>query len=260
MFYLRPTMAFPVAVWDCSGLIGNVKHPFLEHCEMMIPPMLWDRPEIQMSSGEKVVLLHGLWRGFHAMSPLARKLRAAGFCTLNIPYPSMRQPIEKLVEHIRRQIVCYAGDETVHIVTHSLGGIIARSLLCKDLPWRCGRLVMLAPPNQGSEIVNWATNHKLIHGLLGPAGRCLGSEGIPSSLPPIPFGLEAAVIMGRRSTIPFFRALLDEENDGIVSVEKGRIEGLCGFSVVNADHTFIQSHPEVVRRCILFLKSGEWPD
>jgi len=242
------------------GLIEGVNRPFLERCEMMIPPMLWDRPEIKVGRGEKVVLLHGLWRGFHAMSPLARKLKEAGFSTLNIPYPSTRQPIERLVRHIRNQVEHYAGDETVHFVTHSLGGIIARSLLTEDLPWKRGRLVMLAPPNQGSEIVNWASNHKLVHGLLGPAGRCLGSDGFPSTLPPIPRGLEVAVIMGRRSTIPFFRNLLDGENDGIVSAEKGRIEGLCGFSVVNADHTFIQSHPEAVRRSIAFLKYGEWAD
>jgi pimeloyl-ACP methyl ester carboxylesterase len=226
---------------------------------MLIPPMLWDRPEFKAGHGEKVVLLHGLWRGFHAMSPLARKLKEAGFSTLNIPYPSSRQPIDRLVRHIRGQIERYAGDETVHFVTHSLGGIIARSMLCESLPWRTGRLVMLAPPNQGSEIVNWASHHKLV-GLLGPAGKCLGSEGLPSTLPPLPPGLQAAVIMGRRSTIPLFRRLLEDENDGIVSVEKGRIEGLSGFSVVDADHTFIQSHPETVKRCITFLKCGEWPD
>jgi hypothetical protein len=119
---------------------------------------------------------------------------------------------------------------------------------------------MLAPPNCGSEIVDWSKDHPLVRLLLGPAGRSLGSDGLPPNLPPLPDGLEAAVIMGRRCSIPFFRGLLDGDNDGIVSAPKGRIPGLRGFTVIDADHTFIQVHPDAIRLCLGFLKTGDWQD
>lgn len=225
---------------------------------MMMPPLPWDRPQWRDFGGPPVVLLHGLWRGWHAMEPLARKLNAEGFATLNLPYPSTRLPIPTLVERIRVEVAKITGDAPVHFITHSLGGIIARAILTDNPPWKTGRLVMLAPPNGGSEIVDWSAHHRLIHRLLGPAGRALGREGFPGRLPRLPDGLEAAVIMGNRSSLPLFRNLLEKENDGIVSAAKGKIEGLRGFTVIDADHTFIQMHPEAIRLSVEFLKSGSW--
>ena len=227
---------------------------------MLTPPLLWDRPRWRNHEGPVVVLLHGLWRGMHAMEPMARALGSAGFATLNLPYPSTRMPIPTLVSHIRAEVGKIADERPVHFITHSLGGILARCLLQESPPWQVGRLIMLAPPNGGSEIVDWSKRHPLIHLLLGPAGRSLGSDGLPTQLPPLPPGIEAAVIMGNRCSIPWFRGLLDKDNDGIVSAPKGKIDGLRGFKVVDADHTFIQVHPEVIRMCMEFLKSGEWHD
>lgn len=232
---------------------------WLDRAEMLTPPLPWDRPHWHERGGPPVVLLHGLWRGWHAMEPLARTLREEGFSTLNLPYPSTRLPISTLVTRVRREIERIAGNGPVHFITHSLGGIVVRAMLAEGVPWECGRLVMLAPPNAGSEIVDWSRHHPVIHRLLGPAGRELGSDGFPKSLPPLPAGIEAAVIMGRRGSIPFFKRLLDADNDGIVSAAGGRLRGLRGFSVIDADHTFIQVHPQAIRLSLDFLKSGVWP-
>lgn len=226
---------------------------------MLVPPLPWDRPHWRDRGGPAVVLLHGLWRGWRAMEPLARALGRKGFSTLNVPYPSTRMPIPTLVEFVRREIGQIAGEEPVHFVTHSLGCIVARALIAGSPELKTGRIVMLAPPNGGSEIVDWSRRHPVIRRILGPAGRSLGSEGFPKSLPGLPVGCETAVIMGRQASIPFFRHLLDKENDGIVSVSRGRIPGLRGFSVVDAGHTFIQIHPEAVRLSVGFLTSGHWP-
>ena len=235
------------------------KHPnWLDRAEMLTPPLPWDRPRWRDRGGPVVVLLHGLWRGWHAMEPLARSLDQQGFSTLNLPYPSTRLPIPVLVQRVRREIERIAGERPVHLITHSLGGIIARAMIGEPRTWNMGRLVMLAPPNGGSEIVDWSKGHPMIHWLLGPAGRALGTRGFPQSLPPLPEHLEAAIIMGSRGSIPFFRKLLDQENDGIVSAAKGRITGIKGYAVVDADHTFIQTHPETVRLAIEFLRSGSW--
>jgi triacylglycerol lipase len=117
---------------------------------------------------------------------------------------------------------------------------------------------MLAPPNGGSEIVDWADHHRFVRRILGPAGQALGTCGLPAKLPELPPDLDVAVIMGRKPSLPFFRKLLDEDNDGIVSASRGRIEGLRGFSVIDADHTFIQMHPEAIRLSIAFLQTGDW--
>ncbi|GAA5119970.1 alpha/beta hydrolase [Luteolibacter yonseiensis] len=227
--------------------------------EMLTPPFPWDRPQWHDTGGPTVVLLHGLWRGWRAMQPLARALENDGFSTLNIPYPSARLPIHHLVTHVRHQIEDKVGDGPVHFITHSLGGILLRSLLAGEVRWKTGRAIMLAPPNAGSEIVDWSKKHPLLHIALGPAGRELASDGVPQNLPALPSEVRAAVIMGNRCSIPIFKKLLGDENDGIVSAAKGRIDGLCGFSVINADHTFIQTHPEAIRLSLEFLKTGVWP-
>ena len=194
------------------------------------------------------------------MEPLARMLNREGFSTLNLPYPSARLPLAELIAHVAPQIAKIAGDKPVHFITHSLGGILVRALEAGGVPWTTGKIVMLAPPNGGSEIVDWAQAHPLLHRLLGPTGLTLGSDGVSASLPALPPKIETAVIMGKRRAIPFFKKLLEPENDGIVSAARGRLAGMRAFTVIDADHTFMPMHPEAIRLCLHFLKSGDWAD
>lgn len=226
--------------------------PLRDRFEMLVPPLPWDRPRLG-GEGPLVVLLHGLWRGWRAMEPLARRLRAAGFSTLNIPYPSTRLPVPELATRIQNVIQLHSQRRATAWVTHSLGGIVARDILARKPEIAPQKLVMLAPPNGGSEIVDWARRHPAIHFLLGPAGRSLGSDGLPTQLPPPPPSVETTVIMGNRCSLPFFRRLLDPENDGIVSVSRGHLEGLHEFSVVDADHTFIQTQEQALQLCLRAL-------
>lgn len=242
--------------------IGRHMHSLTEwrdRAEMLTPPFPWDRPRWRDRGGPVVVLLHGLWRGWRAMQPLARALENEGYSTLNIPYPSSRLPIGTLANHVRTHIEKLPSDQPVNFITHSLGGILARAILSDNPSWETGKVIMLAPPHGGSEIVDWSKHHPLLHLALGPAGRSLGTDGAPSTLPFLPQGTDAAVIMGNRCSIPIFKGLLGDQNDGIVSAERGRIDGLKGFTVIDADHTFIQMHPETIRLSLQFLKDGTWP-
>ncbi len=230
-----------------------------DRLEMLTPPLPWDKPHQRHANGPRVILLHGLWRGWRAMEPLARELQRAGFSTLNIPYPSARMPVDILATYIRSEIEKLNDDRPLHFITHSLGAILLRMLYAHGVSWDTGRVVMLAPPNAGSEIVDWVNKHPPLHRILGPAGSALHRAGLPYQLPGFPAPIEAAIIMGNRSSIPFFRKLLSTENDGIVSTKSGHLQGVQHFKVIPADHTFIQLHPDTLRLTIPFLKSAAWP-
>ena len=223
---------------------------------MLVPPLPWHRPILHDHAGPLVILLHGLWRSHRAMEPLARRLHAEGFATLNIPYPSARRTVPELTQLLRPIIERHSAGRETYWLTHSLGGILARSLLAAgSLPPK--RLAMLAPPNQGSEIVDRLGSNPLVSRFLGPAGCQLGSSGLPNQLPPPPDSLETMIVMGRRSSIPFFRPFLDGDNDGIVSVTRGKLPGPHRFHIVDADHTFIQVHPDTIRLCLDFFQARQ---
>lgn len=225
-----------------------------QRAEMLIPPLPWHRPVHCENTGPLVILLHGLWRSHHAMAPLARSLHTAGFATLNLPYPSTRCSIRQLTQRLRPTIENASEGRKTFWLTHSLGGILARSLMIDGTP-PPQRIAMLAPPNHGSEIVDHFGEKSIFSLFLGPAGRELGTHGAPSTLPAPPKSVETMIIMGRRSSIPFFRPLLTGENDGIVSVNSGKIPNCQHFHIVDADHTFIQIHPDTIRLCSDFFLS-----
>ncbi len=222
--------------------------------EMLVPPLPWDRPIRRENHGPLVILLHGLWRSHHAMEPLARRLHASGFSTLNIPYPSTRRSIPQLVHHLGPLIEHESHGRETFWLTHSLAGIVARALIADGFP-PPKRLAMLAPPNQGSEIVDHLGTSPIISRFLGPAGRELGTHGTPNHLPEPPVSVETMIIMGRRCSIPFFRPFFAGENDGIVSVDRGKLPCCHHFHIVDADHTFIQMHPDTIRLCLDFFQA-----
>lgn len=216
--------------------------------------MPWHKPIVREHDEDTVILLHGLWRSVWAMEPMARYLHTQGYHTVNIPYPSFRKPTQELTRIIHNALLIHGGKRRIHFVTHSLGGILTRKLLHKLPAKQTGRVVMLAPPNQGSEIVDWISRCKPLARTLGPAGQDLSTDVI--NAPPLPDETDSAVIMGKRSTIPFFRWLLDEDNDGIVSAERGKIDGMNEFHILDTDHTFIASDPRVMKMTRNFLRDG----
>lgn len=230
---------------------------------VLSPPFPWDKSQVcEKNDQEVVIMLHGLWRSVRAMGPMAQYISSRGYTTVNVPYSSFRHDLDTLVGIVNHEIKPWVEQgKTVHFVTHSLGGVVVKRLLEileENQIEQVGRVVMLAPPHRGSEIVDWlrSSPFRSIKGLLGPAGKFLSSEEMAKRSEDFPSGVEAAVIMGEKSAIPFFRKLLDASNDGIVSVEKGRLFGIKEFKVVHADHTFISSEPEVMELTTRFIDRG----
>ena len=229
--------------------------------QVLAPPLPWDKPRLREQNGaDVVVFLHGLWRSVWAMEPLARDLHQRGFETVNIPYASFRYDLDGIVAQIRGLLEeSVEQGRRVHFVTHSLGGVVVKRLLEQVQVEKIGRVVMLAPPHRGSEIVDWLSRSPARF-VLGPAGEFLTSDKMSAHADHFPAGIEAGIIMGEKSAIPFFSRLLEASNDGIVSVEKGRLFGIKEFKVVAADHTFIASDPEVLAMVGRFLNEGIFED
>ncbi len=211
-----------------------------------------------------VVLLHGLARTAASMDAMQQALADAGFETANIDYPSRHHTVEELaVMAVPEGIeACRAkpGVGRIHFVTHSLGGILVRQFLADNELEDLGRVVMLAPPNQGSNAVDELNHLPGFDWLNGPAGRQLGKgeASVPLRLGPANF--ELGVIAGSRTIDPITSAVLDNPDDGRVSVVDTRLEGMRDFIVVEHSHAFIMRMREPIELTIRFLTRGSFTD
>ena len=208
---------------------------------------------------ETVVLFHGLARTDRSMRPLEQRLEAAGFRVENLRYPSTDHEPEVLVEAIAERLeACCAEASRLHFVTHSLGGILLRAHLAERRPGNLGRVVMLAPPNQGSELVDALQGAGLFEWIFGPTAAQLGTgEGsLPNRLPPPDY--EVGVIAGSRSVNPAGSLVIEGENDGTVAVEHTKLPGMADFLVVPHSHTFIMRSETVAEQAVHFLRRGRF--
>jgi pimeloyl-ACP methyl ester carboxylesterase len=206
-----------------------------------------------------VVLLHGHGRTGHSMRGLANALKRAGYATLAPHYPA-RRAMGAIVERLQPDIAAFEAtfDGPVHMVTHSLGGLVARALFAARPSERAGRVVMLAPPNAGSELADLLIRlrmGRLILGRIGSylrTGRSVDDEKL---LGPVDFDL--GIIAGDRALDPVFpRLLLPLPNDGKVAVAATRIAGMSDHIILPVSHTLMVYDRRVRAQTLAFLDSG----
>jgi hypothetical protein len=212
------------------------------------------------ADAETVVLVHGLGRTPASMLVLETRLEGAGYRVVNFGYPSRSEPLEALTDSLENAVreCCSGAGSTLHFVTHSMGGVLVRGYLAQREDSFEGRVVMLSPPNQGSEIVDAYADSPLLRALLGPSGVRLGTDstGIARELGPVDFSL--GIITGDRSINPIGSWLIPGPDDGKVAVSRARVEGAADFIVVPATHTFIMNRRDVAEQVTHFLANGEF--
>jgi len=202
-----------------------------------------------------VVLLHGLQASPRIMAPMAQHLAEAGFITFNGGYPSTKAPIKSLSNYILPKAINHCPQRgKIHVVAHSMGGLLLRAW--QDQNARIGRVVLIAAPNKGSEMVDIFGKWPFYRSLMGPAAQEITTEptGLPKSLAP-PKG-EVGIIIGTRSRSWFYSALIPGPDDGRVSVRSAQSPVAKDTIALPIDHNSLPLHPAVIKQVGAFLKHG----
>lgn len=212
-------------------------------------------------AGECVVLLHGLARTDASMADLAEALADAGYEVANIDYPSRDHGVPELADRaVARGLerCAAAGDPRPHFVTHSLGGILVRSYYHREQQARPERVVMLAPPNRGSHVVDELDDWPGFDFWNGPAGDQLGTgaDSVPLRLPPVDF--PTGIIAGTQSINLILSNFLPNPDDGKVALSHARVKGMTACIALPVTHTFMMLDDEVIRQSLHFLREGRF--
>lgn len=206
---------------------------------------------------EHVVLLHGLARTTSSMHKMETALNSAGYTVHNLGYDSRHQTVEELALDVTEQIEKVTSNASqIHIVTHSLGGILVRQIQATTPLAKLGRVVMLSPPNAGSEVVDRIGHWWLFKKLNGPAGQQLGTDhtSLVNQLGKIDF--ECGVITGDRSINWINSLMIPGKDDGKVSITSAKVQGLADYKVVHATHPYIMKKKSVIVDVIHFLQTA----
>ncbi len=233
---------------------------------ILVIPMLYitfaDGDNIR--NNECVVLLHGLNRSNKSMYLMEKYLIKQGYKTVNYNYDSTNKSIQEIASgDVKAAVSSCKKTKTkkIHFVTHSLGGIVVRRYLQDNSLPKGSRLVMLGPPNKGSELSDYFSDLELFKWLNGDAGVALTTDkkSIPNSLNTISKNLiEIGVIAGDVSFNPFFSYIIGGSDDGKVSVESTRLSEMTDFIVMTTSHTFMMNNPFVMEQVKTFLENGKF--
>lgn len=206
-----------------------------------------------------VVLLHGILRSSRCMEKIALQLEDEGFETLNLDYPSIKHDLHKLADSVAERInETVRGNQTVHLVGFSMGGLLIRALLHNYDITNLGRVVMIGTPNHGSEVADFVHRFWLYEALYGPAGQQLITDQAQLEWWSEEIDYELGIIAGDVSLLGRGWWLIQGDNDGLVSVESTRLEGMRDHITVPGLHGFLPGNPQVIRQTVTFLKEGRF--
>jgi len=215
----------------------------------------------------EAVLIHGLGLGRWSMKRVETALARDGYRVTNLDYDSLRVPLEELchdwlpAQLKAHGIELHADAPPLVIVTHSMGGIVLRGYLKNSgLPANLHRVVMIAPPNQGSALVDRIGDWKAFKLMTGVNGQKLSTQpaSFPRQLPAWPTGPELGIIAGNRPINPFLAHWTGGPGDGKVRVTETHLEGMADHLIMPHSHTWIQYRRPVIDQIRAFLHDGKF--
>ncbi|MEP7043257.1 MAG: alpha/beta fold hydrolase [Dokdonella sp.] len=203
------------------------------------------------STGEHVILLHGIWMRGITLAYLSRRLHQAGYGVESMDYASVFTGFAPAVERLRERML-EIDATAVHLVGHSLGALVALEAArgLRALPR--GRVVCLGPPLRGSAVARglaalpggrWLMGHS-VDPLLDGVDAWRGSRRVGVIAGKLPFGL--GVTLGA----------LTAPHDGTVAVAETVLPGIADHRTVAASHTGMLLSSEVADLTIDFLRDG----
>lgn len=208
---------------------------------------------------ECVILLHGLLRSSGSMDELEAAASQTGYLAVNVDYDSWAGTIEAISLTAIDEGLANCREQNarpINFITHSLGGIMLRYYMASKGIKEIGKSVMIAPPNHGSETIDYLNGIPGIVSIIGVAGLQLGtdSESLPLNLGPVNYPV--GIIAGDRSINPIFSQMLPNPDDGKVSVYSTKLDGMSDFIVLHHSHVFIMKADDTIEQSLYFLRNG----
>lgn len=202
-----------------------------------------------------VVLVHGIWMTGFEMLLLRYRLHRCGYQTYLFHYPSLRRTPAQNAASLNHFLTRIAADR-IHLLAHSLGGIVLMHLFHAFPEQKPGRVVMLGTPAKGSELARRFYRKRGWRLLLGRAGE----QGLLGDVPNWQEDRELGLIIGDRPfgmLAQFFGGPLETPGDGTVRVAETRIEQACDVLRLPVTHFSMLTDRRVAVAVCLFLKAGK---
>ena len=203
---------------------------------------------------ETVILVHGLWMRGLVMLPHQRWLRAEGFAAHRFTYPSWH---DGLAGNVRRlsTFVTQTPGSVIHLVAHSLGGVVVLQMLAQEPDARIGRVVLLGTPYAGCHCGSTIAAVPMVSGMVGRTF----SDWFSQPRPHLPPGIEIGVIAGTRR-ISFGRLVpgLLRPSDGLISVEETCVPTATDSIALHVSHTGMLVSRTCAGQILSFLRTGRF--
>lgn len=209
-------------------------------------------PPSEEDAKETIVLLHGMGRSRASMLVMRSRFEDAGYEVLNFPYATATKTLDEISDDLKDYVRENVKTDRYHFVAHSLGNVIIRNGFRTDYPEGLGRIVMIAPPNQPADLGKMFRDFKPFQWITGDSGQKIGDAAFYADLPTP--SVEFGIIAGDRGQ----KLTFDQKNDGVVTVEGTKLEGMADWKVLHHMHTTIMNSKDTAKHCLAFLRDGKF--